>query len=181
MPGPADAGTVTWLVLVYHLPPGSSGLRSLARRKLTGAGAVYLSRACAVAPAGPAERVMRRVRATIADAGGSAVLLRARELCGHEVAAAFNAARDREYDDIIARCNAAAASIETLIAAGELRWEQLWDNDARLKQLDARYLTVAEHDVLGAGKARDAASALARYRSVLDEYGRCLDAADEGR
>ncbi len=178
MPGPADAGTVTWLVLVYHLPPGSSGLRSLVRRKLTAAGAVYLSRACAAVPAGPAERVMRRMRATIVGAGGSAVLLRARELCGHEVAAAFNRARDREYDDIIARCGDAVAAIETLIAAGELRWEQLSDNDARLKQLDTRYLTAGEYDLLGARKAQQVASDLARYRSVLDEYARRLDAAD---
>ncbi len=170
MPGPADAGTATWLVLVYRLPAKPAGLKATVHRKLTAAGAVYLSRACAAAPAGPAERVMRRVRAMIAGAGGSAALLRG----------CFNAARDREYDDIIARCRAAVASIETMITTGGFRYEQLSDNDAWLKQLNARYLAVGEHDVLGARKAQEAASALARYRSVLEEYGRCLDAADDG-
>jgi hypothetical protein len=179
MAGTPDAGTVTWRVLVYHLPPKSTALRLLVHRKLTAAGAVYLSRACAVAPPGPAERVMRRMRVTIADAGGSAVLFRAQPLLGGpEMAAAFNAARDREYDDIIASCRDAVALIETMIAAGDLRYEQLSDGDAGLKQLDKRFGAIAQHDVLAAAKAREAASALASYRSALDEYGRCLDAAE---
>jgi len=179
MAGSPDAGTMTWLVLVYQLPPKSAALRLLVHRKLTAAGAVYLSRACAVAPPGPAERVMRRMRAAIADAGGSAVLLRAQPLLGGpEMAAAFNAARDREYVDVIAGCRDAVDLIETMIAAGDLRYEQLSDCDAGLKQLDKRYGAVARHDVLAAGKAGEAAAALAGYRAALDEYGRRLDAAD---
>jgi hypothetical protein len=181
MPGPADAGTATWLVLVYKLPAKPAGLKATVHRKLTAAGAVYLSRACAAAPAGPAERVMRRMRAMIAAAGGSALLLRGCALLGGpEMTAAFNAARDREYDDIIARCRAAVASVEAMIAAGDFRCEHLSDIDAGLKQQDACYLAVGEHDVLGAGKAREAASALARYRSVVDEYATRLFAADNG-
>jgi len=110
MPRPADAGTATWLVLVYRLPGKPAGLKATVHRKLTAAGPVYLSRACAAAPAGPAERVMRRMRAMIAVAAGSAVVLRGCALLGGpEMAAAFNAARDREYDGIIARCRAAVA------------------------------------------------------------------------
>ena len=136
MPGPADSGAAAWLVLVYRLPPKPPSLRSLVHRKLTAVGAVYLTPACATALAGPAERVMRRMRATIADAGGSAVL-RARALSGGpEIAAAFNAARDREYETIITSCRDAAAAIETMLAAGEFRSGQLPDSDATLKRLD---------------------------------------------
>ena len=93
-----DEGSVTWLVLVYQLPAKPAGLKSLVQRKLTAAGAVYLSRACAVAPAGRAERAMRQVRATIADADGAAVLVRSAALGGGEqITAALEAARDREY------------------------------------------------------------------------------------
>lgn len=74
-------------------------------RKLGAAGAVYLTQACALAPAGPAERVMRRVRATVADAGGIAVLLRARDLLGARKAqeAAIAVARYRSALDNYAR------------------------------------------------------------------------------
>ena len=100
MAAPEDADSVTWLILVYQLPAKPAGLGALVRRRLTTAGAVYLSRACAVASAGPggrAERVMRRMRATIADAGGTAMLLRAVALGGQEqIIAAMETARDRE-------------------------------------------------------------------------------------
>ena len=82
-----DADSLTWLILVYQLPARPAGLKALVRRKLTAAGAVYLSRACAVAPAGPGartERVMRRMRATIASAGGTAMLMRAVALGGED-------------------------------------------------------------------------------------------------
>ena len=71
-----------WLVLTYRLPPGST-LRSVIRRRLTSAGAVYLANAVAVAPATPGtERAFRRTRKTITEAGGSAQVLRAHVLAG---------------------------------------------------------------------------------------------------
>jgi hypothetical protein len=79
-----DADGLTWLILVYQLPAQPAGLKAVVRRKVTAAGAVYLSRACAVAPAGRAERMMRRMRATIASAGGTAMLMRAVALGGEE-------------------------------------------------------------------------------------------------
>ncbi|MGH3215370.1 MAG: hypothetical protein ACRDN1_15475 [Trebonia sp.] len=82
-----DADSLTWLILVYQLPAKPAGLKALVRRKLTAAGAAYLSPACAVAPSGPgarAERVMRHMRATIASAGGTAMLMRAVALGGEE-------------------------------------------------------------------------------------------------
>jgi hypothetical protein len=84
MTAAADADSLTWLILVYQLPAKPAGLKALVRRKLTAAGAVYLSRACAVAPAGRAERAMRRMRATVASAGGTAMLMRAVALGGEE-------------------------------------------------------------------------------------------------
>jgi hypothetical protein len=177
-----DEGSVTWLVLVYQLPAKPAGLRALVQRKLTAAGAVYLSRACAVAPAGRAERAMRQLRATIADAGGAAVLVRAAALGGEDqITGALEAARDHEYDDIIAGCRDGLAAIEASIEARDFRYEQLWDIDARLKRLDARYRTMSDRGAAGTGdggKAREAASALARYRSALDAYASGVYATD---
>jgi len=182
MAAPGGAGGVTWLVLVYQLPAKPGGLKSLVHRKLTAAGAVYLSRACAVTPAGPgasAERAMRQVRAAIAGAGGTAVLLRADALGGEEqIIAALETARDSEYDDITARCGEGLAFIEALTEAGDFRYERLWEIDARLKRLHARYRTMSARGPADAGKAPEAASALASYRSALDEYASSVYATD---
>lgn len=188
MTAPEHAGSTTWLVLVYQLPAKPGGLKALVHRKLTAAGAVYLSRACVVAAAGPggppglavpAERAMRRMRATIAGAGGTAVLLRAAALGGEEqIIAALQAARDHEYDEIITGCREGLASVGALIEARDFRYEQLWEGDARLKHLDARYRAMAASGTPGTGKAREAASTLAGYRSVLDEYASGVYATD---
>jgi hypothetical protein len=197
-----DGAGGAWLVLVYQLPAKSAGLKSLVHRRLTAAGAVYLSRACVVAPAGPAERAMRRIRAIIADAGGTAVLLRAAALGGGEqLIAALEEARDREYDEIIAGCREGLTVVGALIEARDFRYAELSEGDTRLKRLDARYRAVesrgtpwaepagpqAGAGVAGAGvavagavagKAREAASALAGYRSALDVYGSGVYATD---
>lgn len=168
-----------WLVLVYRLPQKPGALKSRVHRNLTTAGAVYLTAACALAPAGPTERVMRRTRAMISDAGGSAVLLQAKALTGEEeITAALKGARDREYDDIIARCGNAVTTLEAMTRACDFRYQEVWKYDVGLRDLAAHCRTVGAADIQGAGKGREAVSALARYRLVLDEYSRDVYAAD---
>lgn len=154
MAGPSAVKPVTWLVLVYQMPAKTAALNAMVRRKLNGAGAVYLSRACAVIPsAPPAERVMRRIRAMITGVGGSAVLLQAHTLSGEDdIIAALNAARDREYDDIITHCQDGATTIEAMTAGRDFRYESLWEHDARLKRLDQRHRAMQEHNMPGADR-----------------------------
>lgn len=170
--GSAAEAASAWLVLIYQLPAEPSSLRAAVGRKLSAAGAVYLSPACAAAPLSrPAERAMRRMRATITDAGGSAVLLTGRPLAGESVlAGAFNTERDLEYADITVACRDAVAGLEALTVAGELRYHPLWDGDIGFRQLSARYRAVRGHDLFGAGRADEAAAALDRYRAALNEY-----------
>ena len=117
---------MAWLVLTYRLP-ASSALKGAIRRKLTGIGAVYLTNAVAALPASPAaERAMRLARNTIAEAGGSAELLRAEAVeGGPDLIAAFNAVREREYGEIIAGCDDFAARIEAITAAGRFGYRDL--------------------------------------------------------
>jgi len=172
MPASSDGDPAEWLLLTYRLPDKPESLRAAVRRKLTAAGAVCLAPACAAAPLSrPAERAMRQIRAAIAGTGGTAVLLTGPALAGeHELAGAFNAVRDLEYDDIIAVCRNAAAGLGALTAACEFRYQLLWDSDIGLRRLSARYRAVRDRDLFGAGQAQHAATAIARYRSALSDY-----------
>lgn len=163
---------VQWLLLTYRLPVKPPSLRATVRKKLSAAGAVYLSPACAAAPlSGPAERAMRQARVAITDAGGSAVLVTGRALIGGlELTRAFNAARDLDYEKVITGCRDAVAELEALAAASALGYQLLWDKDMGLRQLAARYKAVRDRDLLGAGQAEAAAAALARYRCALEQY-----------
>lgn len=72
-----------WLVLTYRVPGEAVRLRVFVSRRLSSAGAVYLANSVAALPAAPAaERLLRRLRSDISQAGGSAQLLRAGPLAG---------------------------------------------------------------------------------------------------
>ena len=169
----APPGPVTWLVLAYRLP-ANSGLKSVIRRKLTATGAVYPVNAVAVVPASPAaERAFRRLRNTIGEGGGSAQVLRAEAVEGEpDLIAAFNAAREQEYGEIIAGCGEVIAGIQAMTAAGHFRYHDLGEMDAELKRLSVRTGTIRARDALDAVNADGALSSLARCRAVLDEFAR---------
>ena len=166
VPGPR-----TWLVLVYRLPPGST-LRSLLRRRLTAAGAVYLANAVAAVPASsPAERVVRRSQAMVTAAGGSAQVLRASTLAGEpELVHTWNHAREQEYHQVIVGCAELTAAIGTATTAGDFHDVNLAEIAAGMRQLSKRYEKIRERDCLGAGNAAAAASALAAASAAVDGF-----------
>jgi hypothetical protein len=174
-----------WLVLVYRLP-ANHGLKITIRRRLTGIGAVFPANAVAAVPASPAaERALRRMRSQINEAGGSAQVLRAEAIEGaRDLAAAFNAAREREYDQIIAGCAEITAGVEALTAAGRFSYRDLGDKDAELKRLSERAETVRARDSHGAANAESALSAQSRAHAALDAFAARVyrtDSAAPGR
>src|ERR1035441_9740463 len=104
----ADVGSAAdggWLVLIYRVPSEPSRLRSAVWRRLKSLGAIYLQNSAAALPASPgAERALRKLRSQILDMGGTAALLSCAVLAGEpDVRAAFQAARDDEYEEIVGR------------------------------------------------------------------------------
>lgn len=162
---------VAWLVLAYRLPV-NHGLKMTVRRRLTAMGAVFPVNAVAAVPASPAaERAFRRMRSIIGDAGGSAQVLQAGVIEGApDLVAAFNAAREQEYAEIIAGCDEVLAGIEALAAAGRYRYPDLGDKDAELRRLSMRTDMIRTRDTLDAANAEAAGSALARCRTALDDF-----------
>jgi hypothetical protein len=106
----------------------------------------------------------------IGEIGGSAQVLQAEAIEGEpDLVAAFNAAREKEYSQIIARCADVAAGIEAMTAAGHFRYEDLAEKDAELIRLSVRNETIRTRDALGAANAAAAVSSLARCHTMLDE------------
>jgi hypothetical protein len=94
------------LLLVYRVPSEPTRLRATVWRRLKGLGAVYLQNLAAALPgSASAERTLRKLRHDIVDMSGTAVLLRCEALVGEpDIVAAFQAARNDEYEEIIDRC-----------------------------------------------------------------------------
>jgi hypothetical protein len=64
------------------------------------------------------------------------------------------------------------AEIEALTAAGQFRYPDLADQDAKLKRLAMRNDAIRTRDALGAANAKSVLSSLARCRGAVDDFAR---------
>jgi hypothetical protein len=170
-----------WLLLVYRVPSEPSRLRSAVWRRLKSLGAIYLQNSAAALPAGPsAERALRKLRSQILDMEGTAVLLSCAVLAGEsEVRAAFEAARNDEYEEIVDRCEDFLAQVKKEHVANHFTFAELEENEVDLEKLRNWFARVRQRDVFGASGRPAAEKALDSCQQALDEYAAGVYAADE--
>jgi hypothetical protein len=182
--GDEHANGENWLLLVYRVPPEPTRLRAAVWRRLKSLGAIYLQNSAAALPASSgAERALRKLRREIIDMSGTAALLSCRVLAGEpEVRAAFQAARNDEYSEIVDRCEDFLAQVQKEYVARHFTYAELEENEVDLVKLRNWLARVRDRDVFGAS-GRDAAErALARCGKTLEEYAARVYAEEaEGR
>ncbi|MEU0970153.1 Chromate resistance protein ChrB [Streptomyces sp. NPDC005917] len=161
-----------WLVLVYRVPSEPTRLRAAVWRRIKGLGAIYLQNSVAAFPRTlAAERALRVLRKEIIDMGGTAQLLGSEVLAGEsDVAAAFNAARDDEYEEIIDRCKDFLEQVEKEYQADHFTYAELEENDEDLTKLKNWFAKVRKRDLLSASGRAEVGAALKRCEQVLEEY-----------
>jgi hypothetical protein len=166
---PADE---RWLLLIYRIPPEPSRLRSAVWRRLKSLGAIYLQNSAAALPAGVgAERALRKLRSEILDMGGTAVLMSCAVLAGaQDVHAAFQAARDDEYEEIVDRCEDFLAQVRKEHVASHYTFAELEENEVDLEKLRRWSARVRQRDVFGADGRVAAEKALAQCAQALEDY-----------
>lgn len=172
-PGSTGEGpAVEWLLLVYKVPSEPTRLRATVWRRLKSLGAVYLQNAAAALPASPSgERALRKLRHEIAEMNGSAVLFRSRALVGEtDVLAAFQAARDDEYDEIVDRCQDFLAQVEKEHAASHFTFAELEENEVDLAKLQSWFAKVSERDTFGAPGRQAVIEILSKCEASLEGY-----------
>jgi hypothetical protein len=174
------AAEVRWLLLVYRIPSEPSRLRAGVWRRLKGHGAIYLQNSVAALPdVGGHERILRGLRAEIVDMGGGAQVVRAATLAGQgDVVAAYNAARDDEYEELVDKCRDFLTEIATETAAGHVTYGELEENDEDLTKLRRWLAKIADRDVLGAPGAAAARTAVADCEQALDGFAHRVYGAD---
>lgn len=165
----ADGG---WLLLIYRVPPEPSRLRSAVWRRIKSLGAIYLQNSAAALPASVgAERALRKLRSEILDMGGTAVLMSCAVLAGApEVLAAFQAARDDEYEEIVDRCEDFLAQVRKEHVAEHFTFAELEENEVDLVKLQKWFARVRQRDVFGAQGRQPAEKALAECAQALEGY-----------
>ena len=170
--GVTPESAVEWLLLVYRVPSEPTRLRATVWRRLKSLGAVYVQNAAAALPASPAgERALRKLRHEITEMNGSAVLFKSHALAGEtDVLAAFQAARDDEYEEIVDRCQDFLAQVEKEHVAGHFTFAELEENEVDLAKLQSWFGKVSERDVFGASGRQAVVDSLAKCETALEGY-----------
>lgn len=165
-PGPG------WLLLVYRIPSEPTRLRAAVWRRLKSLGAIYLQNSAAALPASVgAERAMRRLRREILDMSGTAVLLSCSVLAGEtEIRAAFAAARNDEYEEIVDKCEDFQAQVRKEYVDSHFTYAELEENEVDLVKLRNWLRRVTERDTFGSSGRQQAERALAGCEHTLEEY-----------
>ena len=166
---------VGWLLLVYRLPGEPTRLRSTAWRRLRVLGAVYLQHSVAALPAGAAaERALRTLRREIVQWGGTAVLLSCAAIVGGGgMHAAFQAARDEEYEEyeeIIEECRDFLDLLAQAHKAGHFTHAEMKRRERELAKLSGHVAAAAKRDVFGAPHSASALEALGTCGRALEAY-----------
>ncbi len=161
-----------WLLLVYRVPPEPTRLRAAVWRRIKSLGAIYLQSSAAALPASSgAERALRKLRREIIEMSGTAALLSCRVLAGEpEVRAAFQAARDDEYEEIVDRCEDFLAQVRKEYVADHFTYAELEENEVDLVKLRNWLARVRARDVFGSAGRGQVEQALANCEKVLEEY-----------
>jgi len=167
-----DTSTGGWLLLVYRVPSEPTRLRAAVWRRLKSLGAIYLQNSAAALPASvAAERAMRKLRSEILDMSGTAVLLSCAVLAGEqEIMAAFQAARDDEYAEIVDKCEDFLAQVRKEYVAEHFTYAELEENEVDLVKLRNWLGRVIARDVFGAAERAAAQKGLAACEQSLEEY-----------
>jgi hypothetical protein len=161
-----------WLLLIYRVPSEPSRLRATVWRRIKSLGAIYLQNSAAALPASvAAERSLRKLRSEILDMSGTAVLLSCEVLAGEaDVRAAFQAARDDEYEEIVDKCVDFIAGVNKEYVDKHFSYAELEENEVDLVKLRTWLARVRERDVFGAAGLAQALSSLEECEEKLEAY-----------
>jgi hypothetical protein len=97
-----------------------------------------------------------------------------------EVHAAFQAARDDEYEEIVDKCQDFQAQVRKEYTANHFTYAELEENEVDLVKLRNWFARVRERDVFGAAGRDQAEQALAGCEQTLEEYAARVYAEEVG-
>jgi len=161
-----------WLLLIYRVPSEPTRLRSTVWRRLKSLGAIYLQNSAAALPASVnAERALRKLRSEILEMSGTAALLSCTVIAGEqEVRAAFQAARNDEYEEIVDKCQDFLSQLKKEYAENHFTYAELEENEVDLVKLKNWLERVRQRDVFGAAGLEPTQKWIAECEQALEAY-----------
>jgi septal ring factor EnvC (AmiA/AmiB activator) len=165
---------VSWLLLTYRLPADRSSARVAVWREVRRSGALQLQQSVVAFPdTEEFRRALARVRAVVADVGGSAIAVSAESLepdDGERLLSAWNDARAAEYAELTAESEKLVAEIDKEFAKEKFTLAELDEEEAELEKLQRWHERIRARDVHGCDAAAHAEAALGHAAEALARY-----------
>jgi hypothetical protein len=165
---------VNWILLAYKLPADRSSARVAVWREVRRGGALQLQRSVVAFPDSPDFRTgVTRLRATVAEVGGSVLAVTATPLDDEDEArlvASWNEARAAEYTELAAECEKLVAEIDKEFAKEKFTLAELDEEEAELDKLRSWHKRIRERDVHDSDGAAEAEAALERASEAVSRF-----------
>jgi hypothetical protein len=167
-----------WLLLTYKLGADRSSARVSVWREVRRSGALQLQKSVVAFPdTADFRTAVTRVRAAVAEVGGSVVALRAEALDGEDEAglkAAWNEARGAEYTELAAECEKLVAEIDKEFAKEKFTLAELDEEEAELEKLRSWHERIGARDVHSSESAAEAEAALERAGEAVARFTKAV-------
>jgi hypothetical protein len=171
---------VSWIVLIYRLPASESRARVAVWRELRRSGALHVQQSVVAMPDLDAFGAdVDRLRAAVADVGGTVIALRSEALSPGDdgrLLEAWNEARADEYRELVGECSKFLAEIDHEFEIEKFTLAELDEEEAEMDKLRRWHERIKHFDVhdapggpAAAEAIRDAEAALARYSTAVFE------------
>lgn len=168
-----------WLLFLPQVSAASSRLRVQIWRHMRAAGAISLQNGAWVLPRTEEHaQFLRRELADIVRQGGTALLFVAMPV-DVDLQERFRAERDREYTEVIERCQALLDELARETERKKLTFAELEENEQSLQKLATWLVKIRARDFFGGYQAGEAASMLTRCGDALRTFAQAVY-AEEG-
>jgi hypothetical protein len=162
------------LLLTYKVPADRSSARVAVWREVRRSGALQLQKSVVAFPDTDDFRTaVTRVRAAVADVGGTVLALRAEPVESEDDArleAAWNEARAAEYGELAAECEKLVAEIDKEFAKEKFTLAELDEEEAELEKLRSWHGRIRARDVHGCEAAGEAEASLERAAEAVSRF-----------
>lgn len=159
-----------WLLFLPQVSAASSRLRVQIWRHLRAAGAISLQNGVWVLPETEANaQFLREEMADIVGQGGAALIFEAIPV-EVDLPERFRLERDREYVEVIERCQALLDELAHETARGKFTFAELEENEQGLQRLKSWLAKVWARDFFGGYQAGEAGLMLTRCEDALHAF-----------
>lgn len=176
---------MSWVVLVYRLPPQPSRHRVGVWRELRRIGALPIQQSIYILPEGAENlQALARVASIVEGVGGESYLLRAEaldEATRGRLETAQVQAVEEEYQEFLSECSKFRQEIRKEIRIRKFTRAELSEEERSFERLERWVADLAETDRFGAPSRSLAEQALKECGAALDDFAARVLAEEEGR